>query len=845
MKTSVNFRWLVTMAWRDSRRSRSRLFLFLSSIVLGIAALVAIYSFEQNVRNDINQQAKELVGADLMIWSNKPVSPEAQALLDSLGSRRSQEKSFVSMIYFQQGGGTRLVQVKALEGAFPYYGAIETTPAEATQSFRNQQQALLDKTLMLQFGARNGDSIQLGNVSFSIAGMVTKAPGQTGISLSVAPVVYIPMRYLEQTGLLQKGSRIRHTFYYQYEHPKDVDAMVATLEPRFEKEGLYVETVQSQKEETSRSFDDLTNFLSLVGFIALLLGCVGVASAIHIYVREKIASIAILRCLGANVMQAFLIYLLQIIGVGLIGSIVGAALGVGIQQLLPLVLKDLLPLEVSLHLSWAAITQGIALGVLISALFALLPLVSVRNISPLNTLRISFEHVKAARDPLRWAIYGLVLLFIFGFTVLHLRTWKEAAFFTGSVVAAFGVLSGIAWLVIRLTKRFFPSGWSYLWRQGFANLFRPNNQTLILMVTVGLGTAFICTLYFVQTLLIQRVTLAAREHQPNMVLFDIQPKQKDSLAGLTRQLGLPVMQQVPIVTMRLEEINGKGLAEALEDTTSERSPRRAFLSEYRVTYRDTLIDSERLSAGKWTGTVAANDTPRISVDENFARRLKLQLDDRLLFNVQGVLIPAIVGSFREVEWNRIQTNFRVVFPKGVLEEAPQFYVQMTRLANEGESARFQQAVVRRFPNVSIIDLNLILDILDDIMNKIGLVIRFMAGFSIATGLIVLIASVHTSKYQRLHESILLRTLGASRRQVLAITALEYFFLGALAAATGIVLSLIGSWALARYSFETPFHPTVWPVLVVFVSIALLTMLVGIFNSRGILNRPPLEVLRKE
>jgi putative ABC transport system permease protein len=204
-----------------------------------------------------------------------------------------------------------------------------------------------------------------------------------------------------------------------------------------------------------------------------------------------------------------------------------------------------------------------------------------------------------------------------------------------------------------------------------------------------------------------------------------------------------------------------------------------------------------------------------------------------------------VGSFREVDWNRVQTNFRVVFPKGVLEEAPQFHVLITRVPSSQKSALFQQAVVRSFPNVSIIDLDLILRVLDDILDKIGFVIKFMGAFSIITGLIVLIASVLISKYQRIQESVLLRTMGASRNQILFITALEYFFLGSLAAATGILLSLGGSWALAKYSFETSFFPQFGPIIILFLLISTLTVIIGLFNSRGILDRPPLEILRRD
>ncbi|MDQ4140643.1 MAG: FtsX-like permease family protein, partial [Bacteroidota bacterium] len=275
-------------------------------------------------------------------------------------------------------------------------------------------------------------------------------------------------------------------------------------------------------------------------------------------------------------------------------------------------------------------------------------------------------------------------------------------------------------------------------------------------------------------------------------------------------------------------------------------PKMAFTREYRVTYRDTLISSEKITKGKWRGTATGlDDTIYVSLDEGFAERMKLKLGDTLLFNVQGAPVQTIVGSLRKVDWNRIQSNFLVLFPKGILEEAPQFHVIATQVRSNQNSANFQRALVTQFPNVSVIDLALILATLDDILNKISFVIRFMAGFSIATGILVLIGSVLISKFQRVQESVLLRTLGASRRQILLITTLEYFFLGALAAATGLTLAIGGSWALAHYSFEIPFSPAWQPILILFIAVTLLTILIGLFNSRSILNRPPLEVLRSE
>ncbi len=843
-KASLNFRWLLLMAWRDSRRNRSRLFLFISSIILGIAALVAIYSFEYNLRRDIDSQAKSLLGADLIIETNKAVKEEALPMLKSLGTERSEERTFASMVYFQKNGGTRLVNVRALSGDFPYYGDIETTPKTASRSFRLGKQALVDKTLMLQYDAKPGDSIKVGEVIFEIAGVLNKAPGQTGFNAAVAPIVYIPLSYLEETGLSQKGSRITYNFYYKFPPETNVNKLAKRLEPQLEKAELDYETIESRKENTGRSFEDMTEFLALVGFIALLLGCIGVASAIHIYIREKINTIAVLRCLGASSRQAFLIYLIQIAGIGLIGSLIGAIFGTLIQQFLPIVLKDFLPVEITVAISWMAVGQGLLLGLIISILFALLPLVSVRNISPLNTLRLSLEETSLFKDPIKWLVYFIIVLFIFGFTYLQMGSLKKTVFFTGGVLAGFVALAALAYAMMWLARRYFPSSWSYLWRQGFANLFRPNNQTLILVVSIGLGTAFICTLFFVQDILINRVTRSSSKNQPNMVLFDIQSNQKQAVADLTKSLNLPVLQEVPIVNMRMTEIKGRNAASYKKDSVAW-GAMRGLEREYRVTYRDSLSDSEELIDGKWIGKAEPGKPVYVSLEDGYAKRIGVKIGDELTFNVQGAPLKALVGSTRKVDWNRIQTNFILIFPTGVLEDAPQFHVLLTQVPSNELSAKYQQAVVKTFPNISMIDLGLVLSVLDEILDKMGFVIRFMAAFSIITGLIVLIASVLISKYQRIRESVLLRTMGASRKQILVITALEYFFLGALAAGAGIVLALVASWGLARFVFETTFSPELIPVLILFLLITSLTVLIGLFNSRGVLNRPPLEVLRSE
>lgn len=847
LKKSVSYSWLIKMAWRDSRKSRSRLLLFMSSIILGIAALVAVYSFKANLQRDIEEQAKTLTGADLIIQTRRPLSPSLTAFLDTLGAVRAKEKNVVSMVYFIKGEGSRLVEIKALEGAYPFYGNIETLPSTAAQTFKTGRKALVDRTLMLQYQAKPGDSIKLGNLSFAIEGSLESVPGQTSITSSVSPVVYIPMEYLEQTGLVQLGSRVQSRFFYKYKNVSGVDNDLKRYEKLINKEQLGYETVATKKESTGSAFKNLYQFLALSGFIALLLGCIGVGTSIQVYIKEKLGTIATLRCMGLNAKAAFLIYLIQVSVVGLLGAIIGAFLGTALQFVLPVVLKDFIPVELSMAISWAAIGQGIATGLIVSVLFALPSLISVRKISPLNAIRASFEQEKSKSDPLKWLVYLLIVAFVYGFTYLQMKDTIQTLAFVIAITFAFLLLVGQSKLLMLVLKKLVPGHVAYVWRQGFANLYRPNNQTLILTLAIGLSTLFIVTLYLVQGVLLNKVTVSGDGQKSNMVMFDIQPAQKASLATLLKGKELPVLGQVPIVTMRVTEINGKTAEQGRDSTDKDNNSRagNAFRGEVRATYQANLRETEKLIDGKWTGVAPEGGTIFISLEKIYADRINVKIGDVIVFDVQGLPLKTKVGSLRSVDWNTVQPNFRVVFPTGVLEQAPQFYVFMTHVKTAERAGLLQAEVLKQFPNVSIINLDMIVKTLDNLFDKINFVIRFMAGFSMATGWIVLLSSVISSKGQRLKESVLLRTMGASRRQILTITGLEYLILGLIATAAGIILAILGSWALAVYALQSNFAPDILPLLVFLVAIPLLVMLTGLYSSRSVLNQAPLEILRKE
>ncbi len=846
--SSSTFGFIFRMAWRDSRSSRRRLLLFSVSISLGVAALVAIGLFRASLAQAIDDQARSLLGADLVVESSRPFTPEQEQMLRSLGETQAREVRFRTMAFFPKSGGTRLVHVRALGGNFPFYGKMETAPATAAQSFRDGGAAVPDESLLLQFHARAGDPIKIGDEIFTVAGALTKMPGEASPAASFAPRVYIPLQNLAPTNLLKPGSLARYLNFVKFAPGTNVDLEVQKLAPQIEKTGLEYDTVAKRKKDLGEALDNLYRFLNLVGFIALLLGAVGVASAIQAHLQQKVRTAAVLRCLGAAGSSTVTVYLLQAIALGVVGAIAGAALGLTIHQLLPGALQKYLPFALPTAIAWTPVFRGMGLGLAVCILFALPPLLRFRRVSPLLTLREPAEENAAvgSRDFVIWFVYLAIGLGLTSFAIAQAERWSDGLWIAGGLGLAVLILMGVARLLIFLVRKLLPQSWSFVVRQGLANLHRPNNRTLLLILSLGLGTFLLLTIYLTRDVLLSQFKSIDAQSQPNIFLFDIQPPQTAAVAALVRQMNLPVIQQAPIVTMHLAEVKGRKAADLLKDP-HRKAPEWELEREYRSTYRDTMSETEKLTAGKWIGHVdyKPGDTVPISVDQDIAKDLGLTIGSELVFDVQGVAIKCRVASLREVDWKRFQTNFFVVFPTGVLEKAPTFNVLVSRVPTPAVSAQLQNAVVEKFPNVSALDLTSVIQTVDSILSKVALVIRVMSLFIVGTGLIVLGSTIWSGRYQRLKESVLLRTLGASRRQIWEILCAEYLFLGLLASATGILLALLASWALAVFIFKLDYTPTIWPIVIAAVVVSALTVGVGLLTSWGVGSTPPLAILRDE
>ena len=845
--------FVARMAWREGRASVRRLLLLTVAVAAGVGALVAINSFTDNLRLSVTRQAQSLLGADLALQSRRPLTARARALIDSLDTEVAWVTTLGAMTYVPRTSGARLAQVSAVIGRYPFYGEIVTAPADAWSRLQSGRNAIVDPSLLAALGAVVGDSLAVGETRFHIIGSITSVPGDVGIRSAFGPRVFVAGAHLASARLLGFGARAEYEAYLRLPSAGSAQRVAAAYRQPLRAERVRIRTVADDRERLDDALARLGNFLGLVALVALLLGGLGVASAVHVFIRQKLETVAVLRCLGATSSQVFAVYLAQAAVMGLFGSATGAALGIGVQQMLPTLLADLLPVDVPTAPSWRAVLLGMGTGLWVSLVFALLPLLTVRRVPPLAALRRDYEPVGRGREPATWLALCLLAASIVILAGVQAGSWYHGLAFSASIAGALALLGLAAALLVRLARRRLPSRVAYVWRQGVANLHRPANQTTMVVLAIGFGAFLLSTLFLVQYSLLDELSLTREGRtRPNFVFFDVQADQRAPVEAELRAAGIEPLPAVPIVPMRILSIRGRPVSAILADTTESDTVAApagwALRREYRSTYRDTLVASERLITGPWwpAGQVRAPGAAvPISVEQELAGDLGIQPGDEIVWDVQGAPVRSRVTNLREVDWARFEPNFFVVFATGALEPAPHSLVTMARIEDAGLRGRLQRRVAERFPNVTSLDLTMLQAAIERLVGRVTLAVRFMALFTLATGIVVLIGAVATSRYQRIREGALLKTLGATRDQVLRIVFAEYLALGLLAAGAAVILSAGAGWALARFLFEVPFRFPAAALLTVVGLTAALTVAVGLWGSLEVVRRTPLDVLRAD
>ena len=878
----MKIRFLFAMAWRESRAARRRLSLLVGAVAIGVAALVAINSFTTNLLDAIDAQGKALLGADLRITGRAPFSEDMESLIDSVADGAlvelcdnddacdltradlvARRTDFDAMAYVPESDGTRFVRVNAVAGPYPFYGVIETNPADRWSDLLGGHRTIVDPSLLTVLGAEIGDTLVLGEGRFEIIATIEDIPGSAGVESAFAPRLFISEAWVEETQLISFGSRVSYRAYLRLASEDAAEAIADRYADQLRPDRISIWTAKRDRESTLEDLDQLGRYLGLVALIALLLGGLGVASAVNVFIKQKRDTIAVLRCLGATSRQVFATYLLQAIGIGLLGSIIGTGIGLALQTVIPPIVGDFLPVDVEIRPAPGAMGIGLAAGLWVATVFAILPLMAIRRITPLAALRAPYEQAaRLPRDPWRWLVGLALALSVLGLAIVQAPSLNEGLAFGIGIGITLLVLWIAALLLIKGIRKFFPKRWAYVYRQGLANLYRPANQTVSLVLALGFGTFLLSTLFLVQANLLRDLRFDNDADRPNLVMFDIQLDQVGPITAALDSAGYPLQEAVPLVPMRVQAINGLEVRRTPQvdstGTDSTQASSWAFRREYRSTYRDTATTSEILIEGEWwehgeggggsegsEGSEGGTRVYQVSLEESITEELGVGMGDRITWNVQGIPVETRVTSIREVNWAQFQPNFFAVFEPGALDQAPQMFVTLARVEDPADRGKVQRLLAERFPNVSSVDLGLVQRTLDKIIGSMILAVRFMALFSLATGAVVLIGAVATSRFQRVRESVLLKTLGGTRNQILRVLLTEYLSVGTLAAVVAIGLSSLAAWSIMHFVFELAFTLPVLELAGLTVALVGITVIVGLWNSTEIFRATPLAVLRAE
>lgn len=839
-------RWIWRMAWRDTRRERKRLAVFAASIVVGVGALVTIHALRASLEAGVALQARELLGSDLQLGARQPLDRAALARVfgDDV-ARVAYETSFSSMLRFPTAESARLVQVRSSSGEYPFYGAVEVEPAGAWAAMGGEVPVIfLETALLEQFGVEVGDPVILGQVELTITGEVTKAAPRIGRFAGFAPGAYINPAALEASELLERTSLARHYAHLQLAEDADAEALTERLRAAFPALGLRFETPTSRREQLGEILDRFEQFLSLIALFSLVLGAIGVASAMQAQVRRRQQSIAILRCLGAPTQAAFAIYLVQASVLGLIGSMLGAVLATGLHAGIVGGFQQALPVALALWPEWAVVVRTTLVGFIACIGFALLPLQQVRHIAPLVALRATVGATgrrRALRQAAPVVVFLLAMLTLLA--VLSSASPARGILLALGFVLVFLMLALLAGGLIWLARRLARGPVNYLTRQGLSNLFRPHNQTLLFVVSLGLGIFLLTLTLLLRTLLLDQIKVAESGQGPNIFLVDVQPDQVDGVRALLQDLSLPALESSPMVTMRLSGING---VDASELQRKDAVPGWILRRQFRSTYRNTLNATEVSLSGVWPPQDWSGEAPiPLSLESGMAKDLNVGLGDRLRIDVQGMPLETQVTHLREVDWAQFNLNFFMIFPEGVLEDAPGFHVVTTRIPETTSSGALQAAVAASFQNVSVIDLSSILKTVQTLLGRISQAVQVLSLFTLAAGGCILVGVLLNGREQRRYEAVLLRTLGATTRQLRTIFSVEFGALGLLAALAGGGLAVLAYYPLARFAFSLEPVIPVAPLTGLLVTACLFSILLGAVLSRGITRASPLAILRSE
>jgi putative ABC transport system permease protein len=842
---------------RETRGSRTRLAFFTLCLGIGVAAVVAVAALSSSLDRAIRGEARQLLAADLAVSGRRPAPPEILAAIDAVrGARRTETVEMVTIVAAPslepgQPGRSLLAELKVVGAGYPFYGTLELEPQQPLATLLDGQTTLVGADLLARLGLRVGDELRIGGQGFRIAGVVVREPDRIGDAFASGPRVLLAPEGLARTSLVGVGSRVYHRQLVRLPDDAPPEALTALgtrlseLLPKDDR--LRIETYRDAQPNLRRGLDRVDRFLGLVALLSLLIGGVGVAQTVRAWLAGRLDAIAVMRCLGMRPREVLWLYVGQTAFFALVASLLGAAGGLALQRAIPMLLGDLVPARLITVWQPAAVAKGLLLGIGVSVLFSLPPLVAARRVPPIRVFRRSAEPLPANR----WLRLGLGTILVGGLFVLasfQARSPALGGLFTLGVVAALALLAGAAALLVRVLarapRRAAAEGrlrLSPALRHALATLTQPGGGTLPAAAALGLGLLVVTALALVERHLVRELSADLPTDAPTAFMVDIQPPQWPGVEQLLQGAGATRIDSVPVVMARIAEIDGVPV-EQLKDGAEKGSDRRwALTREQRLTYGATLpADNQIIEGTLWSDP----DRPEVTVEQEFARELGLELGSNVRFDIQGVPIELAVTSIRTVDWRTFGINFFLVVEPGVLEEAPQMRIAAARLPPGGEQ-RVQDALAADYANVTLLQIRDILDRLRRILERLAVGVRALGSFTVLAGVAILAGAVAANAARRGREVALLKTLGMTRRGVVTAFATEQALVGAVAGVIGVAGGGLLAWGVVTEGMELRWQLMPGLLSVLFVGGILLAMLGGLSASTRALARRPIEVLRQD
>lgn len=840
-------RFIFNLTRREIRSSWRRLLFFFLCIALGVGSVVALRSLIQNLTRAVGTDARALMTADVDVSSTNDFTPTEVSKIETAvtesgivdGRNETITTSSMARPSDTSNPAVKLVELKGIEPPFPLVGSFELddgTPFDFSLLANNG--AVVAKILLEDLNVKVGDKIRIGEGEFQIRGIFDQEPGGTS-GFRLGSRVFIEKKAFDDAGITRNASRVRRRILYRTtDNPTE---LVRQLRESLKGTTVTVQSYRETQENLGEQFARTENYLSLTGLLILVLGGVGVWNVARAFVEQKRKSVAVLKCLGASGGRIITVYLLQILTLGFVGSL----FGVGLAQLALLFVRwrfvDALPEKMTYAVNPSTVIQGVTLGVLISLLFSALPLLQVRNIKPKLLLRDENNASIRRLDFTKWVFGALSLLGLLGLAVWQAGSLKVGAFFLGGLGATSAVLYVTALVLTKLLRRFRGVG-PFALSQAVNSLYRPGNQTRIILLAVGLGAFVVLAVQSLQTNLVREFDFTRNQRLPSLFFVDIQKSQIEKLAQLIESHIGEKAETIPTVRARISHVNGEPFDFAQRETRQQQGQ---IGREFAVTYRAELDDNESLLSGAWWNS-EPGDVPEVSVESDMANTLKVSPGDSMTFDISGRKLTARVANIRKLDLRNTRTAFVFVFRPGSLEKAPQtFAATILKRASATDRQRLQRDVLEAYPNVQIFDVADIVAAVQKLVSNFVLAISFVGSFVILSGILILIGSIALTKSQRIYENAILKTLGAKRPTLTVILFAEYGILGLLSGLIGAGFATALSFVVSRYILEIDweFDPilTFGGVLVT----AVIVMLVGAGASFDVLFRKPLSTLRSQ